>query len=462
MKSTKSVFSFVDGEHYDSSLENAIIGACLLETFAFAEVHALLEADFFFLEINRIIFSALKQMFESGQSIDLITTAHHLRKQGVIMYKDYSIPYILTKIAQNVVTSAHIVPHSLILREMFMERELLAISMRKYEGDAIDRADAIQEAISKAMTIKGVDDWRNIGDVMVSLDKHRHNVRNKELMGVPTSFPSLDLISGGFQPGQMVIVAARPSVGKTAFIGGIAVNAAKTGYKVGVVSLEMPEEQIGARLASIYSDIEFYKIYRSMTQSVEEENRLIDSMHNMAHLPLFITDKTNVTAAAIRAKAEKLKKRKGLDLLIIDYLQLIETESKNNENREREVAKLSRAMKLLALELKIPIIVLCQLNRQSETKGSPVIPRMSQIRESGSLEQDADVVILLHRDWKSGKLQDENGNSTERQADIIVEKNRNGETKRINVSFDPDLMKFYEESQTTFKPLPKYEDDEPF
>jgi len=439
-----------DGVHFDLSLEKAILGACLLEPKAFSSVQSLLEEDFLFDTFHKMVFTALSDMYTNGEQIDIITVTHNLRKKKITEYNGENVPYLLTGLMIDVVSTAHLEVHSLILREMYMERELTRISHSKFEGDAIEKAEAIQTAIKRALTVNGVDDWKSISEVMISLEKHRNKVRDRELMGVPSSFPTIDRITGGFQEGQIIIVGARPSVGKSAFIGGIAVNAAQKGHKVGVISLEMPDEQIGARLASIYSDIEFYKIYRSIVTDFNEEKRLIDSMVNIGSLPLFITDKTNVTASAIRAKAEKLKKRGGLDLLIIDYLQLIETESKNNQNREREVANLSRSMKLLAMDLKIPIIVLCQLNRQSETDGKAKKPRMSQIRESGSLEQDADVVMLLHREWKSGILTDEQGNNTERKATIIIEKNRNGETMDLDIGFNPELMKFYEEQEQMF------------
>jgi len=435
---------FQQGVHFDKELEKIVLGTCLLEPKAFSRIYNMLEEDILYDPFSRVVFGALKDMFESGDLIDLITVANHLRKNKITEYSGDNVPYLLTGMMQNVVSSAHLEVHSLILRELYLDRELTRISHSKFDGDAIEKAEKIQAAIKKALTVQGSDDWRTINEVMISLEKHRAKVKGKTLMGVPTGFRTLDLITGGYQEGQVIVIAARPSVGKSAFIGGIAVNAAKEGFKIGVISLEMPEEQIGARLASLYSDIEFYKIYQNKTYDANEERRLIESMTNIGSLPIFITDKTNVTSGAIRAKAEKLKARNGLDLLIIDYLQLIETNS--SSNREREIAILSRSLKLMAMDLKIPVIILCQLNRDSEKQGSSKKPKMSQIRESGSIEQDADVVMLLHRDWKSGLKEDEKG-STEFRANIIVEKNRNGETTDLEICFNPETMKFYEEEQ---------------
>lgn len=439
---------FQQGKHYDKHLECVILGACLLEPKAFSRIYNLLEEDFLFDNFNKIVFSALKEMFEAGDMIDLITVAHHLRKKKITEFGDDNVPYLLTGLMEPVVTTAHLEPHCLILRELYVERMLQRVAHSEFDGDALEKTIHIQAEIKRALSVQGTDDWQSIGDVMIALEKHRVKVKDKELMGVPTGFNTLDRITGGLQGGQIIVLGARPSVGKSAFIGGIAVNAAQNKFKVGVISLEMPLEQIGARFSSLYSDIEFYKIYQNKCFDSNEEKRLMESMTNIGSLPIFITDKTNVTAGAIRAKAEKLKQRNGLDLLIIDYLQLIETESTNNGNREREIAKLSRSLKLMAMDLNIPVMILCQLNRESDKAGSNKKPKMSQIRESGSIEQDADVVMLLHRDWKVGIETDAvTGESTKNKANIIVEKNRNGETMDIEINFNPDIMKFYEQDE---------------
>lgn len=437
-------FQYRDGVHFDLSIEKAILGACLLEKTAFARICNLVDMDILFNEFHKIVFSALTEMYQQGYSIDLLTVTHHLRKNKITEYNGYTIPYLLTGLMIDVVSTAHLEAHSLILRELYLERELTKISHSKFDGDAIEKAASIDAAIKKAFSIKGTDDWHDLSEVLKALDAHRAEVKNRE-MGVPSGFPSLDRLTAGFQPGQLIVIGARPSVGKSAFVGGIAINAASKGKVVGIISLEMPEEQLGGRIASIYSDIEFYKIYRNLTDA-DEEKRLMESLKSLQNLPIYISDKTNVTSMAIRSKSEKLQQRKGIELLIIDYLQLVETEASNGV-REREIAKLSRSLKLMALDLKIPVIILCQLNRDSEKDGKSKKPRMSQIRESGSIEQDADVVMLLHREWKSGVLTKEDGSTTEFDAEIILEKNRNGETRNIPISFKPDMMKFYEEEE---------------
>lgn len=456
MKSVRDmgIIAYRNGIHYDKSLEDAVIGICLLEASAHFKFMPLLESDLFYQQDCKVIFDAISSMYSAGHQIDLLTITHYLRTKGVLEIESLPVSYALVKKCENVVSSGHIETWCVILRELYAERKMLEIraTAGEQEGDAIDNALRIKSMIEKVLSVKSTDDWHDMSQVMISLSQHRELVKGKEMLGIATGFNTFDRITAGLQPTQMVVLGARPSVGKTAFIGAIANNIAKQGYSVGIISLEMPEEQIGGRLASIYSDIEFWRIYRNRHADAMEERRLMEAMSDMAGLPIHISTKTDVNASAIRSKAEKLKKRKGLDVLIIDYLQLIEGEGKEG-NREREVAKLSRALKLMAMDLKICVIVLCQLNRESEKMGVGKKPKMSQIRESGAIEQDADIVMMLHRDWKIGVIADENGNSTERQAHIIVEKNRNGETMEIKIGFDPWTMRFYEDQ--SHSPFPE-------
>lgn len=426
-------------------MEAAVLGACLLEKGAMARLIGIVETEHFYYPSNQVVFQTMQEMWDSGLAIDLLTVTAEIYRKG--RQGDFvdSAPLYVTRLTNHVVNSTHLEQHALYIRQMYAERECLRIQMQAGSGDvdAVTRMQDIQDQIQKILGVKGTDDWHDMATVMLKLSKHMDNVRGKDMLGINTGFPSLDKLTSGWQPGQLVVIGARPSVGKSAFVSGIVTSAAKKGHKCGIINLEMPEEQVGGRIASFYSDIEFWRIYRARPRDSEQEQYIYQVMSEVATLPIWISDKTNVSGADIRAKAYKLKNRVGLDLLVIDYLQLIEADGKNNETREREVARLSRSLKLLAMDLKIPVIVLCQLNRESEKQGSKK-PRMSNIRESGAIEQDADVVALLHRDWKAGILQDAQGNSTERQADIIIEKNRNGSTMELPVSFDPDTMKFYE------------------
>lgn len=468
--STIDVYSLVPHIHYDKDMESAVLGACLVESDAFSRIKGLVEPEHFYFSQNQAVFSVITEMWGDGISIDMLTVAVEIHKRG--LDKDFSdnVPYYLTCLTKDVVSSAHIEQHSMYIRQMFAERECIRIQMEAASGEktAVEKMYDIQEQIQKVLSVKGTDDWTDMATVMLKLGKHMDNVRGKDMLGITTGFPSLDKITSGLQPTQMVVIGARPSVGKTAFVAGLAVNAAQAGHSVGIINLEMPDVQIGSRLTSFYSDIEFWRIYRAKPRDQQQDEQIYQAMSDVANLPIWISDKTNVSGTDIRAKAVKLKKRAKLDLLIIDYLQLVEGEPRPNENREREVARLSRSLKLLAMDLKIPVLVLVQLNRESEKAGNKK-PRMSNIRESGGIEQDADLVMLLHRDWKSGIMTNEHGESTETEADIIIEKNRNGPTLELKVGFAPDSMKFYEPTQGppnpgAWKPIQNYSEpqDSPF
>ena len=461
--------------HYNDDAEAAVLGACLLEPDAYGRVMSLLQPGHFHRDFHAAVYALLADMYSNGMYIDLITvTTAFIRRHGPL-WQHENVPYLLAQMSINVTSTAHLTAHAALIRQSFLEREMLRIRQEAGKGAAGDPLQAafdLQEQLNQALSIQAGDDWLDMSQVMLSVDAHRTKVKGKELLGIPAGIPSLDSITAGWQAGQLIIIGARPAVGKTAFAVGIALHAAKNGKKVGIINLEMPEDQLGSRIASIYADVEFWRVYRNRHENHQEEATLAQCMNEMAHLPIYLQTKTSVSSSLIRAKAEKLKRQKGLDLLIIDYLQLIEAEGKASDNREREVARMSRALKLLAMELQIPVIVLAQLNREAN-KAQGSRPRLENLRESGSLEQDADVVVMLHRDYKVGIEEDEHGQSTLTQAHLLVEKNRNGETGALKISFQPETMKFYEKdpwaalaapAQRPYQDFtqPKGVDDSPF
>ena len=272
----------------------------------------------------------------------------------------------------------------------------------------------------------------------------------KGILGVSTSLTSLDRLNGKFRDTNLIVIGARPSVGKSAFMGRIATHAAFEGKTVGIISLEMEDKDILARSVSAESEVDFWRIDRNKFEQEEEQrNSVYKTIGKLSTLPIYFSDTAQVGMTDIRAKAERLKQRHGVDLLIIDYLQLVEPENASNRNREQEVSKISRGLKLLAMNMKIPVIILAQLNRQSAETGDKK-PQLHHLRESGSIEQDADVVMFLHRDWVSGIKVDESGDSTEYQADLLVRKWRNGGPCDIKLGFHGPTMKFTEIIRSEF------------
>jgi replicative DNA helicase len=318
------------------------------------------------------------------------------------------------------------------------------------DGDVRRKISVLQNRLQELNQKSSKSDWQDMTELMVNLYRHQAEMQKTGGMGITTGFKGLDKESGGFHPGQLVVIGARPSVGKSALAGQMAVSMASSGLTVGIISLEMNNNEIAARLAAIDAEIDFNVLYRGLYSDERQRDWVYERIgRHTSTLKIFVSDKTDVNINEIRVKAQKLKHLHGLDCLFIDYLQLIDSDETKNSNRENEIRKISRGAKIMAKEMNIPVIELCQLNREvTKRKGHERYPQLSDLRESGSIEQDADVVMFLHRDFMSGIEVDENGNSTQNQADIVVRKWRNGNANFIYpLDFDPPKMKFRERGQ---------------
>lgn len=460
--------------HYSDEIEEAVLGICLLEKMAFGRTYGIVEENTFYFEANRHIYRAMKEMYKLSLPIDLLTVADYLfNKENVRELDAYTTPYYLMKITNSVCSSAHIEYHCYIIKRMWMERELISLTHGglKLEGDVKDQISQLNRAIQQVNQGTQAKDWVDMSELMYNLVVHQEEMEKTSGMGITTGNSLLDRENGGFYPGQMIVIGARPSVGKSAYMGQMAMAIARTGKKVGIISLEMNNNEIGARLSSLGSDDDFRTIFRNLYRDEDHKAQWYRRIQDLIELPIFITDKTNVSPLSIKSKAIKLKNTEGLDILMIDYLQLVNGESEQkNRTRENEVGQISRACKLLAKELNIPVVVLCQLNRAiTGRSGNNRYPQLSDLRESGSIEQDADIVMFIHRDWMLGEAytQDENGNSTEFKADLVVRKWRNGAANlHIHLGFNPKKMLFYEpkdENLTYWKPeADSFQNDNPF
>jgi replicative DNA helicase len=350
---------------------------------------------------------------------------------------------------------------------MWIDREIITLTHSGVKGE--NTRSEIYQLQTKLTELSGVNftsDWQDMDELMVGLVKHQDEMAQSKGKGLLTGFKTIDRLYGGFFKGQMIVIGARPSIGKSALAGQMAMNMARSGAQVGFISLEMSNNEIAARFASIDTSISFTEIFRGLYQDENQRDYFYKQINKTSNLPISVSDKTEVNISEIKAKAYKLKHKKGrLDCLILDYLQLVDGDSQSNRNRENEVAKISRGCKIIAKELEVPLIILCQLNREVEKrKGKDRYPQLSDFRESGAIEQDADVAMFLHSDFKSGHLEDENGNTTEGQADIVIRKWRNGIPNLIiPLDFDGPKMKFSERETQAFTPIKKfYEKEEPF
>jgi len=310
------------------------------------------------------------------------------------------------------------------------------------KDNALELANELNDKLKQATNFKTIDDWVELSQAQLELSQRRDKLAKGESFGVMTGFKEFDALTGGLEAG-FIAIAARSSMGKTAFACSLIISMANLGSCIGIISLEMPNVQITARLTSILSGVEFWRVFRNKHTDIDQESKVEKAMVESTKLPIFMNDSSKVSLADIRWKAERLVKNQGAKCIVIDYLQLVDTESTRNESREREVAKLGSGLKALSKELNIPIIALAQLNRESETADKvSKVGKLSQLRESDAILHAIDMGIIVDRPYKRGVTLDEHNQSTMNLAQIIIEKYRNGETKTLDLYFDPPTMMF--------------------
>lgn len=447
--------------HYGKDLEQAILGACMLEPMVFGRIYSIVEEETFYFGGHKIIFSAMKKMYAESVPLDIFTvTEWVVNKLGMESVDGDNTAYFVTKLTNYVVSTANIEYHCYLIKEMWQRRKVLEIRYNKLSGTGLDPVQDVEEInqqLNKILSGTIKSDWVDMSELMVKLYRHQEEMQLSGGVGIHTGLKTIDRENGGIHAGQMVVIGARPSVGKSALAGSIAMSMAKNGKVVGIISLEMSNTEIAARLAALDTDTDFGVLYRGLYRDENETQKVYTRIANhTSTLPIYVSDKTDVNVLEIKAKANKLKGLHGLNCLIIDYLQLVDAPEAYNRSRENEIAKISRACKLMAKDMNIPVILLCQLNREvTKRKGNDRYPQLSDLRESGSIEQDADVVMFLHSDWMSGILTDDGGNTTEGKADLVIRKWRNGKNNFIiPLDFDGPKMKFTEAANYGFHSVP--------
>lgn len=451
-------------ELQSKEIESAILGICLLEKTAFGRTYNLIDEHCFYSSDNQKIYAILREMYDENLPIDLLTVFDKINRKN-ISFNAENIAWYLTVLTNHVTASTHLEYHCWILKDLWRRRELLKLTQSGIDGSE-DVKKQINTLNSQITNIQGSDfkkDWYAMDELIFNLVKHQDEILSGEKEFITTGFKAIDKENGGFGAGNLIILGARPTVGKSAIMGKIAMAQAMQNKKVGIISLEMNNIEIAARLSSLETDIDFSTIYRNLFADENQRSRFYNIVNNrLSTLPIFVSDKTKVDINEIKAKAAKLKHWQGIDCLMIDYLQLVDTSEYKNSIREQEVAKLSRGLKMLAMDMEIPVIALCQLNRAvTQRKGNSRYPQLSDLRESGSLEQDADIVMMLHRDWLiEGHQEDASGNSTEFKADLLVQKWRNGATCHLELEFEPTKMRFKEQQVLKFIPREQEKDTE--
>ncbi|MFP4461167.1 MAG: replicative DNA helicase [Thermotogota bacterium] len=444
----------------DSEAERAVLGSILLDPEIAGDVFEILRHEDFYNHAHKMIYSSMELLYDDAEAIDPLTVSDLLRKQKQL--EKIGGELVIAQLADSVPTSAHAIHYAKVVREKSILRNLINSGSKIVESAfSLDDVDNILDQAERSILSIGEryieKSYAPIGkivhDAFDKLDqiKVRHDSPEGSLLvtGLATGFKSLDEMTTGFHRSDLVIVAARPSMGKSALALQLARNmAVEYGYKVGIFSLEMSSEQIALRLLSLESKVNFEKL-RKADISADEWNRLTAAASKFMKASIIIDDDSMLDPRGLRTKVRRIKKEYGLDAIVLDYLQLMNS-GRNRENRQQEISEISRSLKVLGREMDIAVISASQLSRSVEQREDKR-PRLSDLRESGAIEQDADTVIFIHREayYKRAKFEeDEDVGEIQmlnhpHPAEIIIGKQRNGPVGSINLIFDPTVVGFF-------------------
>ncbi|RAV97828.1 replicative DNA helicase [Pseudochryseolinea flava] len=427
-------------------LEEAVLGALMLEKNALNAVVEFLKPEHFYVEAHKEIYTAIVDLFKASEPVDMRTVVNQLRKQGKVELVGGA--YYIAELTAKVSSAANIEYHARVIIEMAIKRELIQVASQihhdAYEDvtDVFELLDKTEQSIfqiSDANLKKNYDNMRNLMaraiQELQALKDHTDG-----LTGVPSGFTELDRMTSGWQRSDLVIIAARPGMGKTAFVVSALRNAA-VDFKipVAIFSLEMASIQLVNRMISAEAELESEKIKKGNLAD-HEWTQLVHKTSKLSSAPIFIDDTPAISILELRAKCRRLKAENGIQIIVIDYLQLMRGEQTGN--REQEIASISRSLKGIAKELNVPVLALSQLSRSVETRGGDKKPQLADLRESGSIEQDADIVMFLYRPEYYKITVDEEGMPTQGTGEVIIAKHRNGSTGSVKLKFIGKYTKF--------------------
>jgi len=428
---------------HDVNAEGAVLSAMLLEDWAVARGIELIQEEYFYKPAHKFIFRAICSIFEQGKEIDLITIINELKRQG--NFEKVGGTAYLTEIQDVVSSAASIESHATIVTEKAVLRKLIStakeIEVQCYDSSNESKA-IIEDAEKKIFDVTenlASTGFRSITQTLPKTLRHMDEVvkRKTMIIGVPSGFRELDRMTGGFIKGYYYVIAARPSIGKTAFAINIAYNAVvKSRKKAGFFSLEMAEDAINLRMLAVGSGVSMFKMLCGFGMQQADTLIISKTADSLSDVSFHVDDTANTNMMDVRSKARRLKYEHGIDMIFIDYMQLL-LPNVIKQSRQAEITEISRALKALAKELGIPIIVISQLSRGPETRQDKH-PMLADLRESGAIEQDADVVMLLYRDEYYNKEESKEPGI----ADVDIAKNRNGPTGRIKLKWLRESMRF--------------------
>ena len=449
-------------------LEEAVLGALMLEKDALTEVIDILQPGSFYKDAHNRIYASIQRLFQRSEPIDLLTVKNDLQKEGELEMVGGA--YYLAQLTNKISSAANIEYHSRIISQKYIQRELIRISSETIRDaydettdvfTLLDNAEKNLFQVAEGNIRKNYDDMASL--IKQAKDKIKEAASKGEgINGVPSGFTRLDTLTAGWQPGDLLILAARPGMGKTAFVLSVARNiTVDFGLAAAVFSLEMSSLQLVTRLMVSESELSSDSIKKGTLKDHEWE-QLNKKISKLSEAPLFIDDTPALSIFELRAKARRLKAQHDIQIIIIDYLQLMTAGGEGGGNREQEISFISRSLKSIAKELKIPIIALSQLSRAVETRGGDKRPQLSDLRESGAIEQDADMVMFLYRPEYYNITQNEDGNSLLGIGEVIVAKHRNGALENIPLRFTSKLAKFENLDDDVFLSLTKGESNNSF
>lgn len=429
-------------------LEEAVLGALMLEKNPVNDVIDVLKPESFYKEAHQKIYGAIMDLFGASEPIDILTVTNKLRSKGELDV--VGGPYYISQLTNRVASTAHAETHARIIAQKYIMRELIRISGETIRNaydettdvfDLLDRAESELYGVAEGNIRKNYDSMSQIMKQAIDQIEQAQN-REDGISGINSGFSELDRITSGWQRSDMIVLAARPGMGKTAFVLSMARNSAvQFNHPVAVFSLEMSSIQLVNRLIASETEISAEKLRKGNLEP-HEYQQLHARIGALSKAPIFIDDTPALSIFELRAKARRLKQQHNIDLIIIDYLQLMTAGSSKGGNREQEISTISRSIKEIAKELNVPIIALSQLSRSVETRGGDKKPMLSDLRESGAIEQDADIVTFIYRPEYYGITEDENGNTTTGTGEIIIAKHRNGSLASVQLKFIAHLAKF--------------------
>ena len=427
----------------DINAEAAVLSAMMIDNFVVSRAIELLDEEHFYRTTHKIIYKTLLDLFEENIEIDIITLIDRLKQNGTL--EKVGGENFINELSDVVLSGANIEYHANIVQERALLRQLITTSNQiieecyKSDQPVEDIVDNAEQEIFRIAERPNRKTFVSISEIIPVTIKNIEEIATskKSVIGVPSGFPDLDRKIGGFRPGQFIVIAARPAMGKTSLALNIAFNTSMYyDKKVAIFTMEMENEEILMRMMSSASEVSMDNMLKGYGMDEKKILRIAQVAEALSEKEIFVDDVGSNTMLDIRAKTRRLKAElKGLDLLIIDYLQLMSVK-RNRENRQQEIAEISRSLKILAKELEIPIIALSQLNRAVESR-KPPIPMLADLRESGAIEQDADIVMFIYREEEYDKETEKKG-----IANIIISKNRHGATGEIELLFVKELTAF--------------------